>query len=329
MAPKLSVAFRSRGNPTHLLNSAKKAEIAGFRRIWLVEVYETDVLVLASALAQSTKRIGIAAGVVNSYLRLPFLLAMGSATLSDLSKGRFTLGIGSGSPPMGYKNTLQSDPPLARLEETVQIVRKLLKAETVTFEGKIFSVNNLKLGVSPSHPVKVYSAGMGPRTVELAAKHADGVLLMLPTRRFVKKAKQIIHETLAKRKEAPSDFSIACHLVTCVSKSREEAKVAARHTLTYYITVDPYRDSFKRLGFAQEVQEIEEVIKARGLEAASEMLSEEVLDELMVYGTPADCRAKIASYVDEGVDEPVVYPSNPRLPFPENINRTLSLLSLH
>jgi alkanesulfonate monooxygenase SsuD/methylene tetrahydromethanopterin reductase-like flavin-dependent oxidoreductase (luciferase family) len=165
-------------------------------------VYETDVLVLASALVQSTKRIGIAAGVVNSYLRLPFLLAMASATVSDLSGGRFTLGIGKGFPPMEYRHTPHSDSSPTRLEETVEIVKQLLTGGTVNFEGKLFSANNLKLGVPPSHPVKVYSAGMGPRAVKLAAKHADGVLLMLPTRRFVRKAESIIQETLAKRKEA-------------------------------------------------------------------------------------------------------------------------------
>ena len=53
----------------------------------------------------------------------------------------------------------------------IEIVRKLLTAETVTFERKLFSVNNLKQRVPPSHPVQVYSAGMGPRTVELAANH--------------------------------------------------------------------------------------------------------------------------------------------------------------
>ena len=68
-------------------------------------------------------------------------------------------------------NTLQSGSPLTRLGGTIEIVRKLLTAETVTFEGKLFSVNNLKQRVPPSHPVKVYSAGMGPRTVELAANH--------------------------------------------------------------------------------------------------------------------------------------------------------------
>jgi len=329
MAQRLSIAFRSCGDPLHLLDSAKKAETAGFARIWLVEVYEADVMVLASALAESTKRIGIATGVVNSYMRLPFLLAMASATVSDLSRGRFTLGIGAGFPPMIYRETLQSDSPLTRLGETVEIVRRLLMGQSITFEGKLFNVNNLKLGVPPSHPVKVYSAGLGPRTVELAAQHADGLLLMLPTRRFVGKAKSIIKETLAKRKESPSDFPIACHLVTCVSKNREKAKVAARRTLTSYITIDPYRDSFKRLGFAQEVQEVEQAIKLRGFEAASEGLSEEMLDELMVYGTPTECRTKIASYVDEGVNEPVVYPSNPTLSFPEDINKALSLLSSH
>jgi len=327
MTPRLSVAFRSRGNPTHLLGSAKKAENSGFRRIWLVEVYETDVLALASALAQSTKRIGIAAGVVNSYLRLPFLLAMASATVSDLSRGRFTLGIGRGFPPMRYRNTSESNSSLTQFQETVQIVRELLTGRSVTFQGKLFSVSDLGLGVPPSHPVKVYSAGMGPGTVELAAKHADGVLLMLTTRGFVRKAKSIINEALAKRKDPPSTFPIACHLVTCVSRNRKEAEVAAKRTLATYITIAPYRDSIKRLGFAQEVQEIEEAIKSRGVESASEKLSEEMLDEFMVYGTPADCRTKIATYVDEGVDEPIVYPSNPTLPFPHDINRTLSLMS--
>jgi alkanesulfonate monooxygenase SsuD/methylene tetrahydromethanopterin reductase-like flavin-dependent oxidoreductase (luciferase family) len=327
MTIRLSVAFRSRGHPTDLLISTKKAETSGFRRIWLVEVYETDVLVLASALARSTKRIGLATGVVNSYLRDPFLLAMASATVSNLSRGRFTLGIGGGYPPMGYRYTPQSDSTLTRLDETVTIVRDLLAGRTITFRGKLFSANNLKLGVPPSHPVKVYSAGMGPRTVELAAKRADGVILMLTTRRFVKEARNIIRETLAKRRAAPTTFPIACHLVTCVSRNRKEAENAAKRTLASYITIPTYRDRLKRLGFTHEVQEVEGAIKLRGLHAASEIVSEEMLNQLMIYGTPAECRTKIASYVDAGVSEPVVYPSNPALPFPEDINRTLSLMS--
>jgi len=77
------------------------------------------------------------------------------------------------------------------------------------------------------------------------------------------------------------------------------------------------------------VQEIEQAIKARGPEAASERLSEEMLDELIVYGTSTECRTKIASFVDKGVNEAVMYPSNPTLPFPEDINKLLSLMSTH
>jgi alkanesulfonate monooxygenase SsuD/methylene tetrahydromethanopterin reductase-like flavin-dependent oxidoreductase (luciferase family) len=326
MAIRASIALRAMGNPSQLVRLATRAEAAGFRRIWLVEVYETDVLVLAAALAQHTKRIGIASGVVNASLRSPFLLAMATATVSDLSRGRFALGVGAGSPPMGSPLSPHPDRPVARLRETLEVVVPLLRGELVNHDGELFKARGLRLGVPPSRHVEVFAAAMGPKTVEIAARYADGVLLMLPTVGFVKDAKAAVLETLERREGAPSQFRVACHLVTCVSRERAEAEAAARSAVAYFVTVGIYRESFKRLGFRSEVEELNATIETKGQKVAAEKVPKEMLDELVVYGTPSDCRAKIARYVEAGVDEPVIYQRSTRSTSLSDVDRTISLI---
>lgn len=331
----LGLACWCQGDPRLLIESVKLADRSGFSGIWLVEVQDVDVLALAAALSQNTEKITIATGVVNLNLRLPTLLAMAAATLSELLEGRFVLGVGAGAPPMRFTTKNRANTPLNRLTESLQIIRGCLLASATgapySFSGKLYDVQNFKLGLSTKYRPPVYGAGMGTKTVEAVAKYADGVIMMLPTLAHVRKLIPIIDENLGKRKltrstpgeESGSDkFQVACYIVTVVSEDPEEAEIFAKQTVVNYSSIPAYHQNFVRLGFSKEIEIIDKA-RASGadIDAMIRMVPKKMAEGTVVYGNAAECVRKISEFVRAGISQPIVYPSTSGpLPYPDRIN---------
>ncbi|MGI0091362.1 MAG: LLM class flavin-dependent oxidoreductase [Nitrososphaerales archaeon] len=324
---KSGIALRCQGNPSNLLDCTHSAERVGFDSLWLVEVAEADVLALAGAISEVTSEIKIATGVVNSNLRLPTLLAMGCATLSELSNGRFALGVGAGDAPMSYTVEIPENTALTRLRETLEIVHLCLSSKNVEYRGKLFEVKEFKLGFKLQNKVPIFGAAMGTKMVKIVVEVADGVLLMMPTPDYMKRIKQTIDSVTSERltKKSPS---VACHLVTSVSESRAEAEETAKRAVVSYIKVPVYRNSFVRMGFGNEISALElESNKQRPNVKLWERVPTGMAEKLIVYGTPEECVQKINTFVSQGVEYPIIYPCMTRSGFPDNVNDTIRLLA--
>ena len=321
---KLGLALRCQGNPSSLIDAAKSAEESGFDSIWLVEVTEVDVMALAGLLSQATRKIKIATGVVNSTLRVPTLLAMGATTISELSNGRFTLGVGAGRHQMSYTQSNSEDTDLTRLRETIQILRLCFSGENVDFQGKLYKVSGFKLGIKPSHQIPIFGAAMGRKMVETVSEVADGVLLMMPTMDYFKKVKEIIFSV--SRKRGLSKFPIGCHFVTSVSEDTDYAERIAKTSVAIYTTRPAYRKSIIRMGFSKEVDALSKAVSTKPNDAWREVPTD-MAKRLIIYGTPDECIRKINEFVDEGVMYPVVYPCMTESGFPNNAKETIRLLS--
>ena len=327
--PKNSgIALRCRGDPQSLLESARHAERSGFDSLWLVEVAEADVLALAGAISEVTSKIKIATGVVNSALRLPTLLAMGAATLSSLSNGRFILGVGAGDEPMSFTVEIPENTALTRLRETLEIVRRCLSGESVDYQGRLYKVDGFELGLQLRNKVPIFGAAMGMKMVKTVLEVAEGVLLMMPTPDYMKQIKQTI-DSFVKEEEGRASSGereplVACHLVTVVSESRAEAEETAKRAILSYLGVPAYRNSFARMGFSSEVGDLE---SQETNDALWQRVPTSMAEDLIVYGTPEECVQKINAFASEGVTYPVIYPCMTRSGFPSNINETIRLLS--
>ena len=83
--------------PGTLRDFAAAAERRGVNGIQVGELASTEVFSLVSAMAAVTSRIRLDTAVIATLTRSPALLAMGAATLAELSSGRFVLGLGAGS----------------------------------------------------------------------------------------------------------------------------------------------------------------------------------------------------------------------------------------
>lgn len=302
---RLGLALRGFGDPVSLLPLCRKAEQSGFSRLWFVEVNDIDVFTMSVAAARETRNIGVASGVANSYLRLPTLTAMGAASVSSLSGGRFTLGIGAGSPPLN-RSIQPWETPLTRFKETLEIVTQLLRSGRVIYHGRVFETRGFELGFKPP-PTPVYAAGMGIGTLRLAAEVADGALLMLPTLNHVREVLSAIREVLRKRGMPLHSFGVASHMMTVCSSDPELALKEARRAVVAYTAIPAYRRNFERLGYSKEAGEIAQSL-SEGVEAAAERVPDRMVDDFIVYGDAEKCAKILEKFVGAGVTEPVVYP---------------------
>jgi alkanesulfonate monooxygenase SsuD/methylene tetrahydromethanopterin reductase-like flavin-dependent oxidoreductase (luciferase family) len=312
--PNLGIAIRALDvDPSNFIDPIRAAEEAGFKSVWLVEVNDIDAIAFASALSMVTNKIEICRGVVNSSLRLPTLLAMGAATVSNFSRGRFVLGIGAGSSPM-KKSDDTTDTRLTRLRETLQLLRSLLSGAKTSFQGSLFEIQDFQLEFKPKYSIPLFGAAMGLRMIRIVAELADGVVLMLPTAEYAKLAIDTVQSTIKKR--SISQFRIACHFVTVISEEEKgeennnnnQSMVEARQTVARFCAISPYRNSFARMGFNQEIAEIDKALRTDPMEAWRSV-PPKMADQLIIHGTVEECVKKISDYVDLGITDPIIYPS--------------------
>lgn len=175
--------------PETLLRHAVLAEQAGFDGLLVSEHFHPWVddrsaagfaFATIGAIAQATTRVRITTGVTTPLFRYhPGVVAQAAATLDRLSGGRFDLGVGTGENinegPLGLPFPAYPE-RAARMREALQIMRRLLDGEKLTFEGKYYRTDRAKLYSPPIGRVPIWMASGGPKSSALAAEYAEGII---------------------------------------------------------------------------------------------------------------------------------------------------------
>ncbi|MDH3260965.1 MAG: TIGR03557 family F420-dependent LLM class oxidoreductase [Acidimicrobiia bacterium] len=176
-------------HPEQLVEHARLAEQAGFDMLVVSEhfhpwVDDSSAAGFAwstiGAMAAVTNKVAFATGVTTPLWRYhPAVVAQAAATLDRLSAGRFNLGVGTGENinegPLGFKFPGYTE-RAARMSEALQIMRRLLDGEKLTFGGDYYQTDRAKLYSPPLGPVPIWLAAGGPKSAALAARLADGII---------------------------------------------------------------------------------------------------------------------------------------------------------
>ena len=146
------------------------------------------------------------------------LTAVTAATLDEVCGGRFVLGIGPGSPTVLERQGIRFDQPLARLRETVEVVRRLLRGEEVSFTGKTMQVAGAQLDFTPMRPaIPIYFGVTGPKALALAGEIADGVILNgFVSLEYTKRAVEIVRSSARASGRDPDEIEIAASILVSV-----------------------------------------------------------------------------------------------------------------
>lgn len=273
---------------------------AGFTDAWTSEVAGSDAftpLTLAAAWAP-TLRLGTAIAPV--FTRGPGLLAMTAAALAETAPGRFQLGIGASSPVVvGDWNSVPFTKPVARSRDMLGFLRPALAGEMVDREFETFAVRRFRLERPPATPPQVLLAALRPGMLRLAAAEADGVIMNWLAATDVPTA-------LAETKgAAAADFDVVARIFVCPTADRAYARNVGRRMITSYLNVPAYAEFQKWLGRGPALAGMWTAWRAGDRKGALAAIPDQVVDDLIVHGSPAECRDKIQAYADHGIRVPV------------------------
>ena len=168
-----------------ILDQIVWGEENGFDDIWLSEHhfiedgYSPALMPIAAAIAAKTKKIRIGTSVMLLPFHNPVRLAEDAATVDVISGGRFELGAGVGYKVEEFEGfAVSSKERGARTNESLEILARLWEGETLTFKGKYYEVNNVKLTPEPIQKPRppLWVGGFTPPALRRAAKYGDGYI---------------------------------------------------------------------------------------------------------------------------------------------------------
>jgi 5,10-methylenetetrahydromethanopterin reductase len=295
----------------------RHAEERGFEAVWQAESrLVREATVPMAAFAASTRRIGVASGVVNCWTRNVGLLAATFVTLDDLAPGRIVLGIGAWWDPLASKVGIRRRRPLLAMRETVEVARRLMAMERVTFHGEFVHVDDIEIDVvhgrREPRDVPIYIGATGERMLALSGEIADGVLLnYLVSPEYNRGALEAVAEGARRVGRAVEDVDRPQLVVCSMDADRGVALDRARELVTQYLGQQPHIMLASGVDPAL-LEEIGRILTwpagPAEIEKAMALVPDEVVQMITASGTAEECRAKVRRYVETGCTCPVLYP---------------------
>jgi 5,10-methylenetetrahydromethanopterin reductase len=299
------------------LDFVRYAEERGFEAVWQAESrLVRDAIVPMAAYAAVTERIKVGSGVINNWTRNIGLLASTFLTLDDLAPGRIICGIGAWWDPLARNVGIERRKPLTAMRETVEVLRRLLNMERVTFHGDFVQVEGIELDVvhgrrEPRH-VPIMIGATGDKMMELTGEIADGVVLNYCVPPDYNDGALEMLELGARRAGRTLDEIDRPQLVVCsVDHDREKAIDTTRELLTQYLAQQPH--IAKASGVSPEV--VSEIQATLGWPATKEQIRQakhfvpdDLIHRITASGTPEEARLKVQEYRKHGCTSPILYP---------------------
>jgi F420-dependent oxidoreductase-like protein len=307
---------------------AVEAERLGLDVCWVAEAWGADAPSPLGYLAARTERMLLGSGVIQVGTRSPVTIAQTAMTLAQLSGGRFLLGLGvSGPQVLEGLHGVPFGRPLARMRETVEIVRTVFTGEKVSFSGSQYQIplpggegRPMRVSLPPAS-VPVYLASLSPRMLELTGEVADGWL----GTSFVPEgaAAYFTHldAGLARAGRTRADLDVCQGAeINLVDEAGLAAAVAGRKKeLAFSLggmgtaTANFYHDAYSRQGWAEVAARVRERWQAGDRDGAAALVTDEMILATTLIGTEDMVRARLRTWRQAGVDTVRLYPAGDTL----------------
>ena len=221
MKVRIGVALGQAGEPSQFGAAVDAAEQAGIDSLWLPEmVYGSLVdpfIGMTYALAR-TARLKVGTGVAVLPGRHPVLVAKQLASLAGLAPRR-VLPVFGLEPARPAELAAFGVPPGRRaavFDESLELIRRLLREPQVTFHGEFFTVDSASIGPQPAKPLDIWVGGSAPGALRRAGRLADGWLASFLTPAEAGAGRLAIEAAAAEagREIEPDHFGISLAVAT-------------------------------------------------------------------------------------------------------------------
>lgn len=304
-----------------MVERVQLAEASGYETAWLAdERFYREVYSCLAAFALNTKRIKLGPCVTDPYARHPALTAMAIATLDEISNQRAVLAIGAGI--SGFAELgVERVKPVRAIREAIELIRKLLQGETVTYRGEVIQFNEGKLSFSPVRPsLPVFVASNGPLGQKMAGAVADTAIMeACGNVEEVRALRAVLDEGAASAGRDPKSVKLAARLNVCIAEDGQVARDALRPTVAR--TLGAGRTKFltaERQGLLLSPELMESVAGAPYASGVTPYLpllphvTDRHVNSFVLAGTVAEVTARVIELRKAGVDRVIAMPFAPK-----------------
>lgn len=272
----------------------------GYTDVWSSEANGADgftPLALASTWAP-TLRLGSA--IVPSFTRGPATLAQCVASLADAAPGRVAFGIGTSSNVIVERwNDIEFTEPYKRTRDMVRFLRTALTGEKVVETYDTFEVKGFKLGIVPEQQPRILVAALREGMLRMAGREGDGAIVNWLGADDVSTVAPYVHE-------GGDDKEVVARIFVAPTEDRDAVMAMGRYAIAAYLTVPVYAEFHRWLGRGEMLQPLWDHWAAGDRKAALAAIPDELVDTLIVHGSPEACRDHIARYQANGITTPAL-----------------------
>ena len=242
-----------------------------------------------------------------AYTRGPACLAQSVGSLAQAAPGRVAIGIGSSSDVIVERwNGMDFDEPYQKVRDIVRFLRTALSGDKVVETYDTFEVRGYRCKVVPPEPVPLLIAALREGMLRLAGREGDGAIINWLSADDVRTVAPIVHEAAD---GAPRE--IVARIFCAPTTDRDLVMQSAKFAIAAYLNVPVYAKFHEWLGRGERLAEMWSRWNDGDRKGAIEAIPDSVVDELIVHGSPEECREHIERYVEAGVTTPALAP----LPF--------------
>lgn len=261
------------GRRADVMNIAIDAERRGFPGVMAPST--GDNLALLLAVLDRTERIVVGTGIANIYTRHPMEMASASSLIEELHPGRFILGIGVSHPPTHQRLGVDTGRPLGDTRRYVEAM--------------------CEVWGDAARP-KLMLAALRDRMTRLSGEISDGVM-------WANGVRSHMAHSLAQLPDGLGDDFIVSNVVpVAVDANRDAARERVRRALINYLRLINYQNYYVEAGYHEEVEMARSAIDAGDdLDGVLHAISDVMVHDIAVYGTPDDVRAGFQSWLDTGM----------------------------
>ena len=298
-----------------IVEFSKQAEQAGIEGLWGIQLPGPAFLPLATA-AAGTERVKLGTGISLAFVRTPLETATSALDLDVISGGRTVLGIG---PSVQFVNEnwhgIPYEKPLARLRETVTLVRRIIEqghtGEFGKYEGEFYSADltgiPLPKPVRPSIPI--YLPALFSRAAHLAGEIGDGLAghPIWSLKWIQDTVVPAVSEGLQQSGKSRQDFDLNLWSYVAIHADRKQAIDDARGQVSFYSSIAQYEKYFAAHGFGDAARKAAEAAQRGDMQATRNAIPDEMVETFSIAGTPDEVQERLAA-VWQVADSVTVFP---------------------
>ncbi len=278
------------------MQTAKRADDAGFESVWTTEFFNAHGLVRLAAVATATSRVKLGTGIAYAFMRTPMLAASAAMDIDEISGGRMILGLGSGTERMNreWYSMPFDDPPAPRIKDAIALVRAAISAQGgggLDYEGPYYQVKipAFSRPRAAREEIPVCLAAVNKGMIRAAAATADGLIgHPVFTRGYMRE--KVLPELDGSRCE------LLPYVITSVAGSTEQARNEARGQIAFYYTTRLYHSILDVHGWREQGESIAAAFRKGDFAAMAAAVTDEMIDEIAIAGTPDEVRDQLEQW---------------------------------